>query len=633
MPEYLTPGVYVEETSFRARSIEGVPTSTFGMAGRAQYGPAPYSLPGLGPGGGAGGPKPRPTLLTSYTEYERAFGGLTIDSEPCWLAFAARAFFSNGGRRLYVSRVVDLTMTAGPPPAVDVDANFASLPVPPPAPGGGAAPAPPLRFRARWPGSVARTIRVQVSLRRSKNRLINGVLTGVRPGAAVEVLPLPAAGTPFTPPPDTQDPDPATIQVVARNDQGEYGYRTAAGGFQAVDPATAAVHLVLAVSVSMGEDRVDAYNELELDEAHPRSIFTVLQLDDPPDEFSLVWLDREPVAAGQPAPTPGALVVALLSLRDGAYLTGGGDGVTPGPDRLIGEKADPDNLERPATGLWALGEQDDVAITGLPDVVDLSEAEQKTAVDGLLQHCTELRYRMAVVDSPRDSSIAEVRRFRAQFDSTYGALYYPWLRIIDPTRRPDPGGPPATIDVPPLGYVAGIYARTDVQRGVHKAPANEVVLGMDRFATNVTFDRQSVLNPEGVNALRFFEGRANRVWGARTMSSDPEWKYVNVRRLFIFLEHSIDKSTQWAVFEPNNERLWASIKQTIEDFLLTVWRTGALMGTRPEEAYFVRCDRTTMTQNDLDNGRLICLIGVAPTYPAEFVIFRIGQWTADARQS
>jgi phage tail sheath protein FI len=150
---------------------------------------------------------------------------------------------------------------------------------------------------------------------------------------------------------------------------------------------------------------------------------------------------------------------------------------------------------------------------------------------------------------------------------------------------------------------------------------------------NVTYARQAVLNPEGINALRFFPGRSNRVWGARTMSSDPEWKYVNVRRLFIYLEHSIDKSTQWAVFEPNNEALWANIRQTVSDFLLTTWLTGALMGTKPEEAFFVRCDRTTMTQNDLDNGRLICLIGVAPTYPAEFVIFRIGQWTADAQQS
>jgi uncharacterized protein len=254
-------------------------------------------------------------------------------------------------------------------------------------------------------------------------------------------------------------------------------------------------------------------------------------------------------------------------------------------------------------------------------------------VNNLIEHCERLRYRIAVVDPPRDSSISQVREFRSQFDTKYGALYYPWVRLVDPTRKPDPGGPTPMLDLPPSGYVAGIYARSDIERGVHKAPANEVVLGIDSFVTNITFDRQSVLNPEGINALRFFEGRANRVWGARTMSSDPEWKYVNVRRLFIYLEHSIDRSTQWAVFEPNNERLWASIRQTIEDFLLATWRTGALMGTRPEEAFFVRCDRTTMTQNDLDNGRLICLIGVAPTYPAEFVIFRIGQWTADARRS
>ena len=178
--------------------------------------------------------------------------------------------------------------------------------------------------------------------------------------------------------------------------------------------------------------------------------------------------------------------------------------------------------------------------------------------------------------------------------------------------------------------MTGIYARSDVARGVFKAPANEVVNGLTKFEININKARQDVLNPEGINALRFFEGRGNRVWGARTMSSDPEWKYVNVRRLFIYLEHSIDKSTQWAVFEPNNERLWANIRSTIEDFLLVQWKSGALLGTKPEQAYFVRCDRTTMTQNDLDNGRLICLIGVAPTYPAEFVIFRIGQWTADA---
>ena len=179
--------------------------------------------------------------------------------------------------------------------------------------------------------------------------------------------------------------------------------------------------------------------------------------------------------------------------------------------------------------------------------------------------------------------------------------------------------------------MTGIYARSDIQRGVWKAPANEIVSGLTKFEANINKARQDVLNPEGINALRFFEGRGSRVWGARTMTSDPEWKYVNVRRFFIFLEHSIDKSTQWAVFEPNNERLWANVRHTIEDFLLVQWRDGALMGSKPDEAYFVRCDRTTMTQNDLDNGRLICLIGVSPVKPAEFVIFRIGQWTADAK--
>jgi len=225
----------------------------------------------------------------------------------------------------------------------------------------------------------------------------------------------------------------------------------------------------------------------------------------------------------------------------------------------------------------------------------------------------------------------EIRRFRGQFDSKYAALYHPYVEILDPTERAAQGRPPKKLLIPPSGFVCGIYARSDIERGVHKAPANEIVRGLTRFEANINKARQDVLNPEGINALRFFEGRGNRVWGARTMSSDPEWKYVNVRRLFIYIEHSIDKGTQWAVFEPNGPRLWANIRQTVEDFLLVLWRDGALLGDKPEQAYFVRCDRTTMTQNDLDNGRMICLVGVAPVKPAEFVIFRIGQWTGDAK--
>ena len=211
-------------------------------------------------------------------------------------------------------------------------------------------------------------------------------------------------------------------------------------------------------------------------------------------------------------------------------------------------------------------------------------------------------------------------------------MYYPWVVVPNPLARPGREDIAKEIALPPSGFVSGIYARNDVQRGVHKAPANEVVRGALRFQIDVNFAQQEMLNPLGLNCLRFFSGRGNRVWGARLISSDPEWKYVSDRRYFNYLEASIDRSTQWAVFEPNGERLWANVRQTIADFLYSEWRGGALLGTTPEEAFFVRCDRSTMTQNDLDNGRLICLVGVAILKPAEFVIFRIGQKTADARE-
>jgi uncharacterized protein len=285
-----------------------------------------------------------------------------------------------------------------------------------------------------------------------------------------------------------------------------------------------------------------------------------------------------------------------------------------------------------ATGLEALGELDDIAIVAVPDGGDMgSDDAIRATADHLIAHAEKSRYRIAVVDGPRNSSISEIREFRGRFDSKYAALYHPWIEVLDPLFPAVPGVPPRKLLLPPSGFVTGIYARNDIERGVHKAPANEVVRGLTRFEININKARQDVLNPEGVNCLRFFDGRGNRVWGARTMSSDAEWKYVNVRRLFIFIEHSIDKATQFAVFEPNDERLWTNIRTAVADFLFTLWRDNALLGAKPEEAFFVRCDRTTMTQNDLDNGRLICLVGVAPSRPAEFVIFRVGQFTADVK--
>ena len=272
---------------------------------------------------------------------------------------------------------------------------------------------------------------------------------------------------------------------------------------------------------------------------------------------------------------------------------------------------------------------EDVSIVAAPGSQAYTDAQGIN--NELIAHASKNRaYRIAVLDTPPKKIPGDVRELRGKIDSTRAALYYPWVIVPNPNARPGRGDIPREIALPPSGFVAGIYARNDVSRGVHKAPANEVVRSALRFEIDVNFGQQELLNPLGVNCLRLLSGRGYRVWGARLISSDPEWTYVSDRRYFNYLEASIDRGTQWAVFEPNGERLWANVRQTISDFLYNEWRNGALLGSTTEEAYFVRCDRSTMTQNDLDNGRLICLIGVAVIKPAEFVVFRIGQKTVEA---
>jgi hypothetical protein len=308
-------------------------------------------------------------------------------------------------------------------------------------------------------------------------------------------------------------------------------------------------------------------------------------------------------------------------------LSGGNDGQRPTAIEYAGS-IDADTNDK--TGLTALEDLEDISIVAAPgSTVGYSLTTQRAAqvtaiVNALIAHAERMRYRIAVIDSGDNQSISEVRAMRAKIDSKYAAFYYPWVRVLDPVTNTE-------INLPPSGFVAGIYARNDTNRAVYKAPANEVVNLAIGFEKMINRAQQEVLNPEGINCFRFFEGRGFRLWGARTTSSDPEWKYVNLRRYFAYLERSIDKGTQWAVFEPNGSMLWDNVRRTIEDFLFNEWQMGALLGDKPDKAYFVRCDRSTMTQNDLDNGRLVCLVGLAPLRPAEFVIFRIGQWTADRK--
>jgi uncharacterized protein len=213
------------------------------------------------------------------------------------------------------------------------------------------------------------------------------------------------------------------------------------------------------------------------------------------------------------------------------------------------------------------------------------------------------------------------RREEAGYDSKYAALYWPWVRVFDPqSGRP--------VDLPPSGHMAGVWARNDATRGVHKAPANEIVRGAIGVATSLTRAEQDELNPIGVNCVRAFPGRGIRVWGARTLSSDPSWRYINVRRLYNYVESSVNIGTQWVVFEPNDRDLWQRVTRTIRAFLFTVWQDGGLFGDTVDEAFYVKCDDETNPSESIEIGRLVCEVGMAVVKPAEFVVFRLAQLPA-----
>jgi phage tail sheath protein FI len=266
------------------------------------------------------------------------------------------------------------------------------------------------------------------------------------------------------------------------------------------------------------------------------------------------------------------------------------------------------------TGLASLEEIDEVNILVAPGQTD------PAIQDALLTHCEKMRYRFAILDSPEVIEDGGVDKLPKPRDSKYGAYYFPWIEVYDPNK--------GNIHQPPSGYVAGVYSRTDEERGVHKAPANEVIRGALGLRYSVTKGEQDILNPKGINCIRQMKNRGIRIWGARTISSDPSWRYINVRRLFNMVEQSIEQGTQWVVFEPNDSSLWKRVTRTITAFLMRIWRSGALMGETPEQAFYVKCDSETNPPEVVDAGQLICEVGMCPVKPAEFVIFRIGQMDA-----
>lgn len=297
-------------------------------------------------------------------------------------------------------------------------------------------------------------------------------------------------------------------------------------------------------------------------------------------------------------------------------------GIVVAPRDFEGSAAD-------RTGMGGLEATDDVTMIVAPDlmaayqagIIDLDGVQ--AVQTAMITHCERMGDRVAILDAPPGMKPQEIQNWRvniANYDSSYAALYYPWIRIFDPVS-----GKP--INMPPSGHMAGIWARNDDTRGVHKAPANEVVGGAINVEFQITKGEQDGLNPVGINCIRAFPGRGIRVWGARTLSSDPAWRYINVRRLFNMVEKSVDGGTQWVVFEPNDFALWQRIKRDVTSFLTVVWRTGALFGRTPGEAFYVKCDSETNPQEQIDLGMVVTEIGIAPVKPAEFVIFRISQYT------
>jgi phage tail sheath protein FI len=521
MPEYMTPGVYVEEIERGPRPIEGVPTSIAAFLGETERGPI------------------RPRLVTSYNDFKRHFGG--IFRRGYYMPYAVNGFFENGGRRLYVCRLVgeDATVATRAFGAFVLRAVGAGL----------------------W-----------------GNRIYARIVPGTTKNAANIAIGF-------------------RLQVAY--------WSTTPDGFAPFDPFDSDNRAVLP-RPSVVED----YDDLSIDEASPD--FYEKRLGTRLDASSaLVLLDGSAAQPGEP-PDEG----------DWDLLQGGTDDQPADVTEFIGDKQGQRDMEQGLAAL-DLDAYRDVSLVHAP----FPQGDIAAIYKAIDSHCEKNRFRFAVLDSPSNqSNPGSVNpRNTLGIDSTYSAFYYPWVIVADPQTG-------ARVTVPPGGYALGVYARTDAERGVFKAPANETARGVIDLEYEINDFQQGVLNPRGVNVLRKFPGRGIRVWGARTLTSNALWKYVSVRRLFIFLERSIYEGTQWVVFEPNSDTLWARVKDTLRLFLRGQWRQGALFGRTEDEAFFITCDRTTMSQDDILNGRLICEIGIAPVRPAEFVIFRIFQNTAEAQR-
>jgi phage tail sheath protein FI len=511
-PNYLAPGIYLEETPAGSRPIQGVGTAVAAFVGLTESGPV-----------GA------PTLVSNWTAYRQLFGGF---APGCHLPRAIYGYFQNGGGSCYVVRA---GAEAGEPVA-----------------------------RAQLPSADDQSIAsYDVSL---------------------------AADAPE---------GTISVEVTAPADAGPDDEQAGGAAAETFD-----------LIVRIGDREVERYESLSLGPGPQNAVSTVNQ--------------RSRVI--RMAEAAGGAIARLLPAPGSVSLVAPEAPERPGPEAFVGDLA-------ARTGLGALEAIDEVTMIAAPDVVgqagETPDLDMVKAVQlEMIAQCEKLKDRMTILDPPPGLSVQAVHAWRMTqgYDSPFAALYWPWLRV--------PGEANGPVSMPPSGHVAGVWARSDAGRGVHKAPANEAIGGVLDVELQVTQEEQELLNPVGINAMRAFPARGIRIWGARTLApADSEWRYLNVRRLLNYLEESIVEGTQWVVFEPNDQRLWQRIIRSVTAFLTLSWRDGALFGARPEDAFFVKCDAENNPPEVVDAGQVIIDIGVAPVKPAEFVVFRVAQLAGGAQIS
>jgi phage tail sheath protein FI len=333
-------------------------------------------------------------------------------------------------------------------------------------------------------------------------------------------------------------------------------------------------------------------------------------------------------------------VKVKVDLADGVDLSSVMEILKPGVFAL--EKAAPVQVavsgkkfagsESARTGINGLAIAEEVTMVLVPDLITAATKADgtldlgmwKAVQTALIGHCELEGNRMAILDSPPGMTPQQIKEWRsdiAMYDSQFAAFYYPWIKVDNPAGT----NGDREMFVPPSGHIAGVWARTDDTRGVWKAPANDTIRGCLDIERPISKNEQGLLNPIGINCIRPFGTRGIRIWGARTLSSDSDWRYINVRRLFNMIESTILDGTQWAVFEPNDMKLWEGVSRTLTGFLTGLWKSGALFGASPDQAFYVKCDGETNPPESIDEGKLVVEVGLAPVKPAEFVIFRISQ--------